>query len=70
MVAWSQSQTSASAINNGNEYSSGDNLSVEALNAIANNTFYAITQLGNRPTTEQMNTAINSAIQTALNASY
>lgn len=41
MAKWNKNKVSSDLINNGNEFTSGDNLAVNELNAIVNNSFYA-----------------------------
>ena len=42
MANWSKNKTLPANINNGNEYAVDDNVSLENLNAITNNSFYAV----------------------------
>jgi len=42
MANWSKNKTLPANINNGNEYAIGDNVALEDLNAITNNSFYAM----------------------------
>lgn len=41
MAEWSKNKVDSSAINNGKEFTSNDNLAINELNAIVNNSFYA-----------------------------
>lgn len=54
---WTKAKANANAINNGNEYTTDDNLTINELNAIVNNSLYA-TQVA-----EEANEKANSAFE-------
>ena len=42
MAEWSKNRADSSSINGGNEFTTDDNLAVNELNAMVNNSFYAV----------------------------